>query len=248
MAILSIIESGVCTIEIARPEKKNAFTSAMYREFAEFIVAAATDTAVHALLIKGQADIFSAGNDLEDFASHPPEDTNAPVFDFMRALMDFPKPVVAAVRGAAVGVGTTLLLHCDLVYVAEDTRLMMPFVSLGLVPEFGSSLLLPNLIGHVRAAESLLLGAPITGPLAVQYGIANKSMPSGEVLPHAMAAAQRFNTLPVQAVRETKNLLRRWNAEASRRAMDAEIHVFVQRLRSPEAQAAIKAFLSKRRA
>ena len=156
MSINFTVVNGVATIEIARPEKKNALTAAMYQSMAEAIVAARADTTVRALLIIGQPGIFTAGNDLADFMANPPSSIDSPVFRFMRALMGCEKPVVAAVTGAAIGIGTTLLLHCDLVYVAEDARFAMPFTSLGLVPEFASSLLLPQLMGRVQAAVRTL--------------------------------------------------------------------------------------------
>jgi len=177
MSIKTATLNGVATIEIARPEKKNAITVAMYQAMAEALAAADADAAVRALLITGQPGIFTSGNDLEDFMQRPPgagsDNAESPVFGFMRALAGCGKPVVAAVTGAAIGIGTTMLLHCDLVYVSDEARLAMPFVSLGLVPEFASSLLVPQLMGHARAAEKLLLGDPFTGADAVEAGIAN---------------------------------------------------------------------------
>src|SRR6187402_1402238 len=212
MSIKTAIVNGVATIEIARPEKKNALTVAMYQAMAAALDAARADAAVRAVLISGQPGIFTSGNDIEDFMSRPPgqgsDALDSPVFGFMRALTECDKPVVAAVTGAAIGIGTTMLLHCDLVYVADDARLAMPFVSLGLVPEFGSSLLVPQLMGHRRAAEKLLLGDPFTAEQAVECGIANAVLPAGEVLNHARRVAERFNTLPPGAVREAKQLLR----------------------------------------
>src|SRR5688572_24196033 len=152
--------NGVATVEIARPEKKNALTMAMYDAMADAIRAAVDDRSVRALLVTGQPGVFTSGNDLEDFMQRPPGGPDSPVFRFMEALLDCDKPVVAAVTGAAIGIGTTMLLHCDLVYVSDEGRLAMPFASLGLVPEFASSLLVPQLIGHARAAEKLLLGDP----------------------------------------------------------------------------------------
>jgi enoyl-CoA hydratase/carnithine racemase len=151
MTIKSYTVNGVATIEIARPEKKNAITQAMYQAMADALRAADADKAVRAVLITGQPGIFTSGNDLEDFMGRPPRGDDAPVFQFMHALVDSSKPVVAAVTGAAIGIGTTLLLHCDLVFVADDARLAMPFVGLGLVPEFASSLVVPQLMGNRRA-------------------------------------------------------------------------------------------------
>ena len=158
MSIKTAILNGVATIEIARPEKKNAITQAMYRALADAVDAAVAEPAVRALLLTGQPGIFTSGNDLEDFMQRPPQGTDSPVAQFMRALLEIDKPVVAAVTGAAIGIGTTMLLHCDFVYVSDEARLATPFVSLGLVAEYASSLLMPALMGHRRAAERLLLG------------------------------------------------------------------------------------------
>ena len=241
------IANAVLTIELARPEKKNALTVAMYQAMTEAIHAARADTTVRALLITGQPGVFTSGNDLADFLQHPPEGADSPVFQFMRALLDCEKPVVAAVTGAAVGIGTTLLLHCDLVYVAQDARLLMPFVNLGLVPEFASSLLLPRLLGRVQAAEKLLLGEPFTGLEAVALGLANQALPSAEVLAHARQVAQRFTALPPGAVCDSKRLLRAELGERIEATIRAEGAVFAQRLMSAEAIEAFRAFFEKRR-
>ena len=251
MAIKTATLNGVATIEIARPEKKNALTIAMYQAMADAINAAKADPGVRALLITGQPGIFTSGNDLEDFMQRPPGsgsgNDESPVFRFMRALIDCDKPVVAAVTGAAIGIGTTMLLHCDLVYVSDEARLAMPFVGLGLVPEFGSSLLLPQRIGQARAAEKLLLGDPFTGAEAVELGLANAVLPAGEVANHARRVAERFNAMPPGAVRETKRLLRAPQAEATFMAIRTEGEMFAARLRSPEAMEAFQAFFQKRR-
>ena len=247
MTIKTATLNGVATIEIARPEKKNALTIAMYQALADAIVAASADNAVRALLITGQPGIFTSGNDIEDFMRSPPRDENSPVFQFMRALLSCDKPVVAAVTGAAIGIGTTMLLHCDFVYVSDEARLAMPFVGLGLVPEFASSLVVPQLMGHARAAEKLLLGDPFTGADAVECGIANAVLPAGEVVLHARRVAERFSELPPGAVQQTKRLLRRARRPAEQEAILAEGEVFGQRLRSPEAMEAFSAFFQKRR-
>lgn len=247
MSIHTNTADGVATIEIARPEKKNALTMAMYQALAAAIDNAQTDHSVRAVLITGQPGIFTAGNDLADFMAHPPNGADSPVFRFMRTLSGCEKPVVAAVTGAAVGIGTTMLLHCDLVYVAEDARLSMPFVSLGLVPEFASSLLLPRLMGRVQAAEKLLLGEPFTGLAAVALGLANKALPASEVLAHARQVAQRFTLLPPGAVRDSKRLLRGDLTERIAATIGAEASVFAQRLLSAEAMESFRAFFEKRR-
>jgi len=246
MSIKTATLNGVATIEIARPEKKNAITQAMYREMAAALDAATADRAVRAVLITGQPGIFTSGNDIEDFVQRP-AGQESPAFGFMRALMDCDKPVIAAVTGAAIGIGTTLLLHCDFVYVSDEARLAMPFVSLGLVPEFASSVLAPRVLGRVRASEKVLLGEPFSGADAVDLGIANAVLPPGEVVPHARRVAERFNALPPEAVRETKKLLRRADRETLLAAIKIEGAVFAERLQSAEAKEAFSAFFQKRK-
>jgi len=247
MTIRTANVDGVATIEIARPEKKNALTQAMYTAMAEALAAADADPAVRAVLITGQPGVFTSGNDLEDFMQRPPQGEDSPVFQFMRALADCGKPVVAAVTGAAIGIGTTMLLHCDLVYVSDEARLAMPFVSLGLVPEYASSLLFSQRIGHVKAVEHLLLGDPFTGQMAVDMGIANGVLPAGEVVNHARRMAERFNALPPGAVRESKALMRRGQKALVLETIAAEGEIFAKRLRSPEAMEAFRAFFEKRK-
>jgi enoyl-CoA hydratase/carnithine racemase len=251
MSIKTGIVDGVATIEIARPEKKNALTQAMYSAMAAALDAATADASVRAVLITGQPGIFTSGNDIEDFMQRPPgsgsDAMDSPVFQFMRSLMQCDKPVVAAVTGAAIGIGTTMLLHCDFVYVSDEARLAMPFVTLGLVPEFASSLLVPQLMGNRRAAERLLLGDPFTGEQAVDCGIANAVLPAGEVLAHARRVAERFNALPPGAVREAKQLMRAPQRELVLQVIRTEGELFGKRLRSPEAMEAFQAFFQKRR-
>ena len=248
MSIRCATVNGVATIEIARPEKKNALTVEMYQAMADAIAAAGEDAAVRALLITGQPGIFTSGNDLQDFLNRPrPHIDESPVFRFMRALIACDKPVVAAVTGAAIGIGTTMLLHCDLVYVSDEARLAMPFASLGLVPEFASSVLVPRLMGGRRAAEKLLLGDPFTGQTAVECGIANAVLPAAEVLPHARRVAERFNALPPSAVRETKRLLREPDRAAILDAVKREGAIFTAQLASAEAREAMQAVLEKRK-
>ena len=246
MTIKTATLNGVATIEIARPEKKNAITSDMYRQMVDALDAAKADPAVRAVLITGQPGIFTSGNDIEDFMKRPPG-TESPAIAFMKALIGCDKPVIAAVTGAAVGIGTTMLLHCDFVYVSDEAHLAMPFVGLGLVPEFASSLIVPQLMGNARAAEKLLLGEPFTGANAVDCGIANAVLPAGEVVGHARRIAERFNALPPGAVRDTKALMRRARGQSTFDAIAAESEVFAGRLRSPEAQEAFSAFFQKRK-
>jgi enoyl-CoA hydratase/carnithine racemase len=251
MSIRTATLNGVATIEIARPEKKNALTVAMYQAMADALVAAREDAAVRAVLITGQPGVFTSGNDIEDFMTRAPgqgsDAMDSPVFRFMRALLDCDKPVVAAVTGAAIGIGTTMLLHCDFVYVSDEARLAMPFVGLGLVPEFASSLVVPQLMGQRRAAEKLLLGDPFTPEQAVECGIANAVLPAGEVVGHARRVAERFNQLPPGAVREAKQLLRAPQREQVLQVIRTEGEIFARRLRSPEAMEAFQAFFQKRK-
>ena len=251
MSIKTFVLNGVATIEIARPEKKNALTVAMYQAMTDALNAAREDGAVRAVLITGQPGVFTSGNDIEDFMTRAPgqgsDAMDSPVFQFMRALLECDKPVVAAVTGAAVGIGTTMLLHCDFVYVSDEARLAMPFVALGLVPEFASSLVVPQLMGHRRAAEKLLLGDPFTPEQAVECGIANAVLPAGEVLMHARRVAERFNSLPPGAVRESKQLLRAPQQAQMLDVIRAEGEIFSRRLRSPEAMEAFQAFFQKRK-
>jgi enoyl-CoA hydratase/carnithine racemase len=239
--------NGVATIEIARPEKKNALTLAMYEAMAEALRAAQAEPSVRAVLICGQPGIFTSGNDLEDFMQRPPQGMDSPVFRFMEALLDCDKPVVAAVTGGAIGIGTTMLLHCDFVYVSDEARLAMPFVGLGLVPEFASSLLVPQLMGQRRAAEKLLLSDPFTPEQAVECGIANAVLPAGEVVGHARRVAERFNHLPPGAVREAKRLMRAPQREQILATIRTEGELFGARLKSPEAMEAFMAFFQKRK-
>ncbi|PPE71223.1 enoyl-CoA hydratase [Caldimonas thermodepolymerans] len=247
MSIKTAVLNGVQTIEMARPEKKNALTIAMYQAMADALKAAQADAAVRAVLITGQPGIFTSGNDLEDFMQRPPQGADSPVFQFMEALRGCDKPVVAAVTGAAIGIGTTMLMHCDLVYASDESRFAMPFTGLGLVPEFASSLLLPLHAGRLKAAEKLLLGDPFGAEDALEMRLVNAILPASEVVNHARRIAERFNALPPAAVRETKKLLRRGLEQMVKEAIATEGELFAQRLRSPEAREAFQAFFEKRK-
>jgi len=247
MSIKTALLNGVYTIEIARPEKKNALTGAMYVAMAEGLNAAMADGAVRSVLITGQPGIFTSGNDLEDFMKRSGGISESPAGIFMRALIGCEKPVIAAVTGAAIGIGTTMLLHCDFVYVSDEARLVMPFVSLGLVPEFASSLLIPQLMGQRKAAEKLLLGDPFTGAEAVECGIATAVLPAAEVAPYARRIAERFNALPPGSVRASKKLMRGTVADQLLKTIAGENAIFAERLTSPEAKEAISAFFQKRK-
>ncbi|MGB6210992.1 enoyl-CoA hydratase-related protein [Pseudomonas mandelii] len=239
-------ERGLLTLRLNRPDKKNALTRAMYSHLADALKQADTDPDINAVLITGSAECFTAGNDIADFIQQPPSNLDSPVFHFMLNLLECRKPVIAAVAGAAVGIGTTLLLHCDLVYVSRDARLRMPFVNLGLCPEFGSSLILPRLLGHAKAAELLLLGESFSGEQAAAWGIATEALGSGEAaLLKAREMALRFESLPPEAVRISKQLMKAPDREQLRTVIEEEGALFTQRLRSPEAIAALSAFISR---
>ena len=246
-AILLQREGGLLTLQLNRPDKKNALTRAMYTQLAEALEQADADSGIRAVLIQGSNECFTAGNDIADFLEQPPSDLDSPPFHFMKSLLNCRKPVIAAVAGAAVGIGTTLLLHCDLVYISRDARLRMPFVNLGLCPEFGSSLILPRLLGHAKAAELLLLGEGFTGEQAAAWGIATDAMGSGEAaLVKAREVAQRFETLAPGAVQVSKQLMKSVDREQLRQVIEVEGALFVQRLKSPEAIAALSGFIARR--
>jgi enoyl-CoA hydratase/carnithine racemase len=239
-------ERGLLTLRFNRPDKKNALTRAMYGHLAEALQLADTDPEINAVLITGTAECFTAGNDIADFIQQPPSNLDSPVFQFMLNLLECRKPVIAAVAGAAVGIGSTMLLHCDLVYVSRDTRLRMPFVNLGLCPEFGSSLILPRLLGQAKAAELLLLGEGFSGEQAAQWGIATEALDSGEAaLAKAREVALRFESLPPEAVRISKQLMKAADREQLRKAIEEESVQFTQRLRSAEAIAALTGFIKR---
>jgi enoyl-CoA hydratase/carnithine racemase len=245
--ILTDRAGAVCRLQINRPEKKNALTGTMYEALADALKGAEADRAIRAIVIHGAGDAFTAGNDLRDFLERPPSGPESPTFRFMAALAGASKPVVAAVHGVAVGIGTTLLLHCELVYAAEGARFSLPFVDLGLVPEFGSSVLLPSLAGYHRAAEYLLLGKPFDAQAARDIGLVNAVVPADQLLPTAMAAAQALAEKPAAAVRLAKTLMRRGRVAIVETAMHDEGRLFAERLASPEAREAFTAFLGKRK-
>ncbi len=246
-AILLHRERGLLTLQLNRPDKRNALTRAMYTQLAEALEQADADSAISAVLIQGSSECFTAGNDIGDFLEQPPSDLDSPAFHFMKSLLNCRKPVIAAVAGVAVGIGTTLLLHCDLVYISRDARLRMPFVNLGLCPEFGSSLILSRLLGHAKAAELLLLGEGFTGEQAAAWGIATEALGSGEAaLAKAREMAERFEILAPGAVQVTKQLMKSVDRDQLRQVIEEEGALFVQRLKSPEAIAALSGFIAKR--
>jgi len=246
-AIVLEREGSLLTLRLNRADKKNALTRAMYGQLGQALREADADAGINAVLIRGSSECFTSGNDIADFLEEPPSDLDSPVFVFMRSLLDCRKPVIAAVAGPAVGIGTTLLLHCDLVYVSADARLRMPFVNLGLCPEFGSSLLLPRLVGHATAARLLLLGEGFSGEQAAAWGLATEALPNAEqVLAKAREVALSFDRPAPAAVQVSKALMKAPDREQLRQVIEAEAALFVERLRSPEAIAALSGFINKR--
>ena len=237
----------VLRIEIARPEKKNALTQAMYGAMADALQSADKDPGVRAVLIHGTRDCFTAGNDLKDFLERSAGGGPSAAFSFISALPKLAKPLIAAVGGPAVGIGTTLLLHCDLVYAAPGARFQMPFVPLGLVPEAASSLLLPMVAGYQRAAELLLLGQPFSAERALAAGFVTEIVAEEKLLEHAHNAAIAVAALPPASVRLTKQLMKRQLGAAIASQMQEEGRVFAERLQSGEAQEAMNAFFEKRK-
>jgi len=240
-------ERGVLTIAIDRPARRNALTAAMYAAMADALHAANDDATVRAILIRGHADAFTAGNDIEDFLQAPPGDDDAPVIRFLHALAGADKPLVAAVAGAAIGVGTTLLLHCDLVYAADNARFAVPFAALGLCPEAASSLLLPRVAGYQAAAEKLLLGEPFDAHEAQRMGFVNRVLPAAELDAFVAAQLQKLIALPPASLRVTKALMKRALAHEIRAQMDEELQHFARMLVAPEAREAFSAFVAKRK-
>ena len=241
------LAGGVCHIEMARPEKKNALTAAMYRTMADALATAEADPAVRVILISGAGGNFTAGNDLADFLETPPMEESAPVFRFIKGFANLQKPFVAAVEGVAIGVGTTMLLHCDLVYAGDNAAFSLPFVNLGLCPEAGSSLLLPQLMGHQRAAEALLLGEPFTAETALELGLINRIVPPAEANALAQMQAKKLAAKPLSSLLETKRLMKMSNAPVVAGRIAEEISSFGRMLREPAAREAFTAFVEKRR-
>ena len=241
------LSDGILSVTFARPEKKNAITQAMYSALAEATQRAQSDDAVKVLLFRAEGDSFSAGNDIADFiaiGSQAGEPLDMPVFQFLKALADLDKPAVAAVRGRAVGIGLTLLLHCDMVVAAEDALLSVPFVNLALAPEAASSLLLPRVLGHQRAFELFALGEAIDGRTALAWGLANRAVPADQVEATAADLAAKLAARAPNSIRKTKALMR--NAELLWTVMQREAEAFGSQMRSPEAMEAFMAFSQKR--
>ena len=245
--ILTHVEAGVMTITFNRLERKNSITSDMYGAMADALAAAEADTAVRVVLLQGHETIFSAGNDIGDFLNKPPAGKDSPVFRFLRGIAAFPKPLVAAVCGPAVGVGTTMLLHCDLVYAGDNAAFSMPFVNLGLCPEAASSLLVPQMMGYHRAAEALLLGEPFMAEAALEVGLVNRVVPPMEANGVAQGVARKLAAKPISALVETKRLMKKGQKERVLQQMDEEGASFGRMLREPAAREAFGAFMEKRK-
>jgi enoyl-CoA hydratase/carnithine racemase len=240
-------EDGILEVQLNRPEKKNALTTEMYTLLTEAVTRAAEDTAIRCLLLTGSQGSFCSGNDLGDFLQARAAGEAHPVAQFMHALSGFAKPVVAAVQGAAVGIGSTLLLHCDLVYAGRSTRFAMPFVNLGICPEFASSYLLPRLMGYPRAAEILLLGEPFDAEQALDFQLINAVLDDDAVDTRAREMATRLAAKPPGALRTTKELMRRWAHDTCQRAIREESERFMAMLHEAEAKEAVTAFMEKRK-
>ena len=245
--ILTDITAGVMTITLNRVDKKNSITAAMYATMADALVQAEADPAVRAVVFQGHETIFSAGNDIGDFLNAPPATSESPVFRFLRGISTFPKPVLAAVCGPAVGIGTTMLFHCDLVYAGDNAAFSMPFVNLGLCPEAASSYLAPQLMGYGRAAEALLLGEPFMAEAALEMGLISRIVPPAEVAALAQRQAQKLAAKPLSSLLETKRLMKQTQAPMVAARMAEEGKSFGRMLSEPAAREAFGAFMEKRK-
>lgn len=240
-------QDGILEVQLNRADKKNALTTEMYVLLTEAVERASSEAGIRCLLFTGSQGSFCSGNDIGDFLENPASGPDHPVARFMRALADFDKPAVAAVRGPAVGIGSTLLLHCDLVYAGRSARFAMPFVNLGICPEFASSYILPRLMGYPRAAEILLLGEPFDAEHAASCQLVNAVLEDDAVEAEARQMATRLAAKPPKALRTTKELMRRWSRDSVQRAIREEAELFMAMLHEPEAKEAFTAFMEKRK-
>ena len=245
--ILVHTEAGVMTLTLNRVDKKKSITAAMYSTLADALDQAQADAAVRVVLLQGDATVFSAGNDIGDFLHKPPAGQDSPVFRFLHGIAAFPKPIVAAVCGPAVGIGTTMLLHCDLVYAGDNAAFALPFVNLGLCPEAASSLLVPQMFGYHRAAEALLLGEPFMAEAALEVGLVNRVVPPTEANAIAQAQARKLAAKPISSLIETKRLMKKGQAALVAQQMTEEGAVFGRMLGEPAAREAFTAFMEKRK-
>ena len=244
--IITERSGSILRVQLNRPAKKNAMTSSMYATLADLFNDAAKDEGIRVTLWHGAGDSFSAGNDVEDFLKNPPGPGDSPQARLMNALINFDKPLIAAVQGAAIGGGTTMLTHCDFVYAGESAKFQMPFINLGLVPEFGSTCSIPMRVGHIRAAELILLGLPFDARRAAELGLVTRVVPDQELLATATETAQKLAEKPVGALQACKRLMKQSSREQIEQAMKAEGEEFALRVRSTEAREAFTAFLEKR--
>lgn len=245
--ILTDVTDGVMTITFNRPDKKNSITAAMYAAMADALVQAREQDAIRVVVFQGHEMIFSAGNDIADFLDRPPTSADSPVFRFLLGIAAFPKPVIAAVCGPAVGIGTTMLMHCDLVYAGDNAAFSLPFVNLGLCPEAASSVLVPQMLGYHRAAEALLLGEPFMAEAALEVGLVNRIVPPTEANNLAQAQARKLAAKPISSLVETKRLMKKGQAELVAQRIGEESAIFSRMLGEPAAREAFKAFMEKRR-
>ncbi|MFN5096461.1 enoyl-CoA hydratase [Limnohabitans sp.] len=245
--ILTHTDAGVMTITFNRLDKKNSITSAMYAAMADAVAQAGADPSVRVVVFQGHESIFSAGNDIGDFLNQPPSTQESPVFRFLRGIATFEKPLLAAVAGPAVGIGTTLLFHCDLVYAGDNAAFSMPVVNLGLCPEAASSLLAPRMFGYHRAAEALLMGEPFFAEAAQEVGLVNRVVPPTEVNGYAQAQARKLAAKPLTSLIATKRLMKGGDQQAVLQKMDEEGQSFGRMLREPAAKEAFGAFMEKRK-
>ena len=245
--ILTHTDAGVMTFTFNRLDKKNSITSAMYAAMADAVAQAGADPAVRVVVFQGHESIFSAGNDIGDFLNQPPSTQESPVFRFLRGIATFEKPLLAAVAGPAVGIGTTMLFHCDLVYAGDNAAFSMPFVNLGLCPEAASSLLAPRMFGYHRAAEALLMGEPFFAEAAQEVGLVNRVVPPTEVNGYAQAQARKLAAKPLSSLIATKRLMKGGDQQAVLQKMDEEGQSFGRMLREPAAKEAFGAFMEKRK-
>jgi enoyl-CoA hydratase/carnithine racemase len=238
---------NILSIQLNRPAKKNAMTSSMYVTIAELLNGAAKDDQIHVVLWHAAGNSFSAGNDIEDFMKNPPGEGESPQAQLIHALINFEKPLVAAVQGAAIGGGTTMLAHCDFVYAGESAKFQLPFVNLGLVPEFGSSYLLALRFGYTRAAELFLLGGSFNAARAAELGLVTKVVPDQSLLATATETARTLAGKPSAAVQASKRLMKRPFREQLEQAVKLELEVFAERVRSDDAKQAFLAFFASRK-
>ena len=245
--ILQHQDAGVLTLTFNRVERKNSINVAMYDALATAIAQATDDAATRVVVIQGHETVFSAGNDIEDFLKNKPAGDDSPVFRFLRGIAAFPKPLIAAVCGPAVGIGTTMLFHCDLVYAGDNAAFSMPFVNLGLVPEAASSLLAPRMFGHHRAAEALLLGEPFMAEAALEVGLVNRVLPPTEANAYAQQQARKLAAKPLPSLITTKALMKGGYLGEILHRMDQEGAHFARMLGEPAAREAMTAFMEKRK-